>query len=279
MGAQIGKLAALDFGVQLACWGVASVLHTDQFYDFSGSCTYLLLMIQSLRQAKTIDTRNIVSSTMVCAWAIRLGTFLLSRVTADGGDSRFVKVIHKPMTFLIYWMMQAMWVFFNSYPTLVANLKDHRSADEKKAAAKNHDGKSLVISSPSPSLNWRDYAGWAMFVVGWGFEIIADNQKSSFKANPANKGRFITGGLWSFCRHPNYLGEILLWWGLWLSGSRTMTFTEAVLGMASPAFTTYLLTMVSGVPLLEKASDKKWGKLIEYIAYKKSTPVLIPGIW
>jgi steroid 5-alpha reductase family enzyme len=211
---------------------------------------------------------------MVCAWAVRLGSFLLARVTADGGDSRFAKLIHRPMQFLIPWVMQAMWVFFNSYPTLVANLKDHRSAEEKKAA-----GKAYAISTPSPSLNWRDYAGWGMFVVGWGFEIIADSQKSAFKANPANKGRFITGGLWDFCRHPNYLGEILLWWGLWLSGSRTMSFTEAVFGMASPAFTTYLLTSVSGVPLLERASDKKWGKLVEYIAYKKKTPVLLPGVW
>jgi steroid 5-alpha reductase family enzyme len=137
----------------------------------------------------------------------------------------------------------------------------------------------MAILSPSPSLNWRDYVGWSMFIVGWAFEIIADNQKAAFKANPANKGNFITGGLWGFCRHPNYLGEILLWWGLWLSGSRTMTFTEAVMGMASPAFTTYLLTKVSGVPLLEAASDKKWGTLIEYIAYKKRTPVLLPGVW
>ena len=175
MGAQISKLAALDFSVQLVCWGVASALHTDQFYDFSGSCTYLLLMVESLRQAESIDTRNVVSSTMVCAWAVRLGSFLLARVTADGGDSRFAKLIHRPMQFLIPWVMQAMWVFFNSYPTLVANLKDHRSAEEKKAA-----GKAYAISTPSPSLNWRDYAGWGMFVVGWGFEIIGFLQGQIF---------------------------------------------------------------------------------------------------
>jgi len=91
--------------------------------------------------------------------------------------------------------------------------------------------------------------GLLLWAIGFAIEVIADNQKSVFNADPANKGKFISTGLWGKSRHPNYFGEITL-----------------------------LLTRVSGVPMLEAKSDKKWGGQADYETYKKNTPVLIPRI-
>merc|ERR1711976_73654 len=87
-----------------------------------------------------------------------------------------------------------MWIFVTLLPTLSLNSK-----------RKDHE---LCV---------RDYAGWAIWAVGFFFEALADHQKSVFKANAENAGQFITSGLWSISRHPNYFGEILMWLGLYIS--------------------------------------------------------------
>merc|ERR1712066_182859 len=104
----------------------------------------------------------------------------------------------------------------------------------------------------------RDYFGWSIWAIGMLFEVIADYQKSVFKNDPKNEGKFITSGLWSISRHPNYFGEITMWIGICLSGS---TCFEGATWMAwlSPLTTFLLLTKVSGVPMLEKQGEARWG--------------------
>ena len=92
------------------------------------------------------------------------------------------------------------------------------------------------------------------------------------------KGKFITSGLWSLSRHPNYFGEILLWFGLYVSNSSVFRGYEQ-LAVLSPVFVHLLITRLSGIPLLEKAADKKWGGQAAYELYKRNTPSLIPGLW
>ena len=106
---------------------------------------------------------------------------------------------------------------------------------------------------------------------------MADQQKARFSSDPANKGKFISTGLWSKSRHPNYFGEILLWIGVATVAVPALEGWQRV-ALISPLFVTLLLTKVSGVPLLEKKSDSKWGGQEDYEAYKKATPVLIPKL-
>lgn len=124
----------------------------------------------------------------------------------------------------------------------------------------------------------RDYTGWVMWAVGFFFETIADYQKSSFRNNPQNSGKFINSGLWSLCRHPNYFGEILLWIGLYISASSTFKGWEYG-SVISPVFVWGLVTHVSGVPLLERAGLKKWGSDPAYLKYLKDTPSLMPKLF
>jgi steroid 5-alpha reductase family enzyme len=120
-------------------------------------------------------------------------------------------------------------------------------------------------------------AGLLVWLFGFVFEVVADSQKSRFSADPANKGRFIHTGLWSRSRHPNYFGEIVLWIGIAIIALPVLQGWQWV-ALISPIFVTVLLTRVSGVPLLEKKADKKWGGQADYEEYKKNTPVLIPRL-
>ena len=98
-------------------FSAVSLLQTEKFYDFSGSCTYAYLVLYTLRKHAGVSfppkriTRPLINSSLVLIWAARLGSFLLSRILEDGRDSRFDKVRNNPPKFLFYWAIQALWIF------------------------------------------------------------------------------------------------------------------------------------------------------------------------
>merc|ERR1712156_63276 len=114
-----------------------------------------------------------------------------------------------------------------------------------------------------------------MWLVGMAVELTADYQKHVFRSNKANSEDFIKTGLWGISRHPNYFGEILLWFGLYISASSTFRGWQ-FLSVLSPVFVHVLITKLSGIPMLEKGADKKWGGQEDYENYKKNTPILVP---
>jgi steroid 5-alpha reductase family enzyme len=120
-------------------------------------------------------------------------------------------------------------------------------------------------------------AGFLVWAFGFGFEVVADAQKSRFRADPQNKGKFIDSGLWSRSRHPNYFGEIVLWIGVAIIALPVLRGWQW-LTLISPIFVTVLLTRISGVNMLEKRADEKWGDQEDYERYKETTPVLIPRL-
>ena len=119
--------------------------------------------------------------------------------------------------------------------------------------------------------------GALVWLIGFVIEVVADAQKSRFNADPANKGKFIRTGLWSRSRHPNYFGEIVLWIGIAIIAIPVLQGWQWV-AMISPVFVTILLTRISGIPLLQKKAEAKWGGQADYEEYKKNTPVLIPRL-
>ena len=108
------------------------------------------------------------------------------------------------------------------------------------------------------------------------FEAIADYQKRKFRAE--NQKKFIQTGLWSLSRHPNYFGEIVLWFGIAVMAFPVFTGWQFV-SLVSPVFVFLLLTRVSGIPILEKHADDTWGKKKDYQVYKEKTPVLFPRLF
>jgi len=189
---------------------------------------------------------------MVVIWAVRLGSYLFLRIRKAGADKRFDDIKPSFPRFLNTWTLQALWVTL----TLAAAL-------------------AAITSTQRVALGTVTAIGLVVWVVGIGLEAAADAQKSRFRADPANKGRFIHSGLWSWSRHPNYFGEILLWVGVAVVALPVLRGWQWVT-LISPVFVALLLLRVSGVPMLEKAADEKWGGQADYEAYKARTPVLVP---
>ena len=243
----------LAFLIQWLAFIPAFIFQTEKFYDLTGSITYIVVITMALVLSK-MDGRSILLFALVLIWAIRLGTFLFRRIQKAGKDDRFDEVKPSFFRFLNYWTIQGLWVTF----TITAALVAMTTADQK-------------------GLDLFALVGFLVWVFGFAIEVIADTQKSRFNANPENKGRFIQTGLWSRSRHPNYFGEIVLWFGVAIITLPVLQGWEWI-AMISPIFVTFLLTRVSGVPLLEEKSDNKWGGQDDYESYKKRTPVLIPRL-
>jgi steroid 5-alpha reductase family enzyme len=130
-----------------------------------------------------------------------------------------------------------------------------------------------ISSSEGLVLNPLFYLGFILFVIGFSIEVIADHQKTVFRAIKENKDKFISTGLWSKSQHPNYFGEILLWSSIAIMSFSSLSGTQ-YLTMISPIFTYVLLVYISGVRMLDDMGNKKWGHLEEYKQYKQNTPVL-----
>ena len=228
------------------------VYQTEHYFDLSGSLTYLVLVSGGLLLNSDSDPRAWLLGTMVVIWAVRLGTFLFRRVEKSGGDGRFDNLKPHFPRFLMTWTLQALWVFMTAACALAA----------------------MVSVNEVPLGGWA-LLGGMLWVAGFVLEVAADAQKSAFRADPANRDRFIDTGLWAWSRHPNYCGEICLWLGVTLVGLPALSGWQYAT-LVSPVFVFILLTRISGVPLLEARGRKKWGDDEAYRDYLERTPRLIP---
>lgn len=243
---------ALAFVVQWIAFIPAWLKQTEHFYDLTGSITYNTVIVLAVLLSGANDARSLLLGALVVVWALRLGTFLFRRVRRSGRDDRFDEIKPNFPRFLNVWTIQGLWVSLTLAAALAA----------------------ITSASPRPLDAWA-IVGLIVWLVGFGIEVVADRQKSAFRADPANRGSFIRSGLWAWSRHPNYFGEILLWFGIALIAFPVLQGWQ-YLTLISPVFVFLLITRVSGVPLLEKKADANWGGQVEYEEYKARTPVLVP---
>jgi steroid 5-alpha reductase family enzyme len=222
---------------------------TERYFDLTGSLTYLAAVGCAVALGGR-DPRALLLALLVCVWALRLGSFLFARISREGADRRFDDLKQDFARFLLTWTLQGLWVFLTLACALAA----------------------ITASSTRP-LGALAVLGAVVWTAGFAIEVIADRQKAVFRADPANRDRFISTGLWAWSRHPNYCGEILLWAGVALIALPVLS-GWSLLTLVSPLFVYVLLTRVSGIPMLESRSDAKWGDDSEYRAYKARTPVL-----
>jgi steroid 5-alpha reductase family enzyme len=247
-------LVILAFVVQWAVYLPSFLNRTEHFFDLTGSLTSPGLAILALILVERRDARTVILALMILVWAARLGFFLFQRVKAAGGDRRFDRMKHDWAQFLMTWTLQGLWITFTAGAALAA-----------------------MTSGKEASFGVLGVIGLIVWLIGFGTEVVADRQKSAFRADPANQGRFITTGLWSRSRHPNYVGEVVLWVGAALVALPALQGWQYVT-LISPVFVFLLLTRISGVPMLERSADKRWGGEPEYEAYKESTPVFFPRL-
>ena len=242
----------LAFGLNWLVYVPSALARTEHYYDLTGGLTYLSVTGLAVVLSQPLDLRSTLVVGMVSIWAIRLAGFLFVRVKRVGKDIRFDSVKTKPSTFLVWWTLQALWVL----TTMAAAL-------------------AIVTGGERISMSWLGWIGFGVWLFGFAVEVVADAQKSSFKNDPVNQGQFIRTGLWAWSRHPNYFGEIVLWTGVAIMAIPVLTGWQYAT-LISPVFVSFLLMKMSGVPLLERKADERWGGQEEYEAYKAATPVLIP---
>ena len=241
------------FAIQGLAFIPAFLYQTERYYDLIGSLTYISAVTFVLLYSGEIELRRILIASFILIWAVRLGSFLFSRIKRDGGDSRFTKIKPSVLLFFRTWMLQGLWVTVTAGAALAA-----------------------LSGGRSVALNMIDGVAIALWLSGFAIEVIADGQKRQFRQTQTSD-TFIATGLWSLSRHPNYFGEIMLWAGIALLALPALASWQYVT-LISPVFVYLLLARISGIPLLEHKADRRWGNVQAYIAYKKHTPVLVPRL-
>ncbi|XP_062117998.1 uncharacterized protein LOC133831643 isoform X2 [Humulus lupulus] len=248
----LGLTAIVTVGYQLLFFIVTALLKIDKVTDFAGSTNFVILAILTLVVRGSWHFRQVVLSSLVVVWGLRLGLFLLLRILQWGEDRRFDEMRQNLGKLAVFWIFQAVWVWTVSLPVTVVN-----------------------ASNREPSFQPADIIGWIIWSIGFSIEASADQQKLQFKNDPGNRGRWCNAGLWKYSRHPNYFGEIFLWWGIFVASTPVLDGAEWLV-IIGPIFLTLLLLFISGIPLLEESSDKKFGNVAGYAMYKKTTSPLIP---
>ena len=247
----------LAFLIQWVAYIPAYTFQTEKFYDLTGTLTYLTVVwftYMLSNSAGELKIGNLILALLISIWAVRLGSFLFLRIHKAGEDKRFRTIKPSASQFFMTWTLQGFWVSICSMCALTA-----------------------ISSEVGVVVNIFFYIGFALFLIGFSIEVIADNQKNTFRSLEENKDKFIATGLWAKSRHPNYFGEIMLWTGIALIALPSLSGTQ-YLTLISPVFTYILLVHISGVRMLEDMGNKKWGHLEEYKNYKDKTPRIIPKL-
>tara|TARA_B100001564_G_scaffold145789_1_gene122403 strand:- start:614 stop:1540 length:927 start_codon:yes stop_codon:yes gene_type:complete len=250
--------ALICIGMQWLAWIPASMAKTERFYDITGGLTFLTVVGFSLwagAQSEAPSLRELIVSLLVVIWSLRLSSFLYFRIHRTGKDGRFDRLKTSPIRFLVPWTIQGLWVFLTMIVVIVINSQ----------------------ADSAPALGIWDALGLSIWLLGFSIEVIADNQKTAFNSEPNNQGKWIDSGLWAYSRHPNYLGEILLWTGIACFGISCFTGLERF-AWISPVFIYLLLTKLSGIPILDKRALEKWSDNVEYQKYRENTPALFPRL-
>ncbi|MFH2020421.1 MAG: DUF1295 domain-containing protein [archaeon] len=238
-------------GIQLAMFVPAYLFKTDKLTDMSYGVSFIALALIFL---KDFSLPKLILTGMIVVWAIRLVTYLLIRIRKIQKDKRFDGMREDFFKFLGFWLIQGISVF----AVMVSSI--------------------LYLTASTGLFNPIGILVWA---IGLLIETFSDLQKYQFTNNPKNKGKWIASGLWKYSRHPNYLGEMLCWIGVYLFVFPGLSSLNRANALISPVFIILLISFVSGIPILEKNADKKWSSDKKYIEYKKKTSVLIPyqGLW
>ena len=241
---------SIGFALHWAVFVPSYAFKTEHYFDLTGSLSYITTVAAAIVLNPSLDLRDLIICAMITVWALRLGSFLFWRIKRDGQDKRFIVMKTKFTWFLMTWTIGGLWVLV----TMAAGL-------------------AALTSNITAELGLISYLGIALWLFGFIVEVTADNQKTEFRKNPDNRNRFITTGVWSWSQHANYFGEITLWFGLALVALPVLSGWQLAT-LISPVFVYFLLTKVSGIPLLDRLAKQKWGTDSDYLSYTQATSKL-----
>ncbi|KAJ3275891.1 hypothetical protein HDV01_006757 [Terramyces sp. JEL0728] len=243
----------IDAAIQVFFYIISAALKTEKLYDLSGALTYITCVIVAMsNKSDGLAARQVVMGTLTLIWTLRLGSYLFTRVLKHS-DSRFADLKTNPVNFAVPWFMQIVWIYVTALAVFI------------------------IIGNPATSqrpLIWSDVLGIILWIIGFLMETVADNQKNYFKKQ--NPHDFITTGLYKYCRYPNYFGEVLLWFGMWVISCAGVVEDWQWVSVVSPVFVYALLVHGSGAALSEKGQRERYGERPDYKAYVARTSTFIP---
>ena len=210
-------LLLLSVIIQVIFFIPSFILKTEKLYDLIGSTTYVIVALIAYLSVDNKTSTDTILFLFIIIWGTRLGTYLFKRIQRDSEDVRFEKAKRNFFWFLQYWMGQALWVSITSCAAVIAILKPE-----------------------SDTLNIYGFIGIMIWILGFTLEVIADLQKNNFKKSQNTTQNFISSGLWSKSRHPNYFGEITLWFGMYIISLSSFSGLE-YLTIISPIFVLSLI--------------------------------------
>ncbi|PKN02861.1 hypothetical protein CVU76_02445 [Candidatus Dojkabacteria bacterium HGW-Dojkabacteria-1] len=244
------------FFLQLIFFTYAVIQKTDKVTDLSYGLTFIVASIASISLASEyISIYKWLLALLIVVWGLRLAIYLFIRILKTGKDERFDGIREKPLKFAGFWILQAISVFIILLPTTYA-----------------------LLLEQSTHISTFSYIGFLIAILGILLESSADIQKYIFKSKKENRGKWIQSGLWKYSRHPNYLGEILMWLGVFVY---VLPYINdwAIFTVISPMYITYLLLFVTGIPTLEKRDMERYGSNEKYLEYIHNTGILLPKIF
>ena len=230
---------------------IALYLQKNDVADIAWGGGFVVVAITTLMLQSTVTPRALLALSLVFVWGLRLALYIGSRNLGRPEDKRYQQWrqewgAHATVrSFFQIFLLQGLLIVIISIPVTYS-----------------------IMSAYSP-LNFVDCFGSVLWLAGFLFETVGDSQLAEFKKDAANKGRIITNGLWRYTRHPNYFGEVLLWWGIYVIALSTPMGWVTIIG---PLTITFLILQVSGIPLLEK----KYEGNEEFMTYKQRTSAFFP---
>jgi steroid 5-alpha reductase family enzyme len=253
MLATILLYSALAIFIYMVCFfTAATAIKDNSIVDIAWGLGFILVALVGLYLTEPITIRQWLMTALVAIWGLRLGIYIFIRHQGVGEDHRYAQWRREwkhPIlrAFFQVFMLQGIIMWVIALPVM------------------------MVMAYAGDALAWYNYAGAAIWCVGFFFEAVGDQQKYNFKTAPGNKYKTRMTGLWRYTRHPNYFGETLMWWGIFMLSIGAGLWYVSII---SPILLTFLLLKVSGVAMLERKyeGDKA------YADYQKRTSAFIPKI-
>jgi steroid 5-alpha reductase family enzyme len=236
---------------------IAQIKKNNGIADMAWGLGFVVVAVSSLIFSQNCNLLSATISILVLIWGFRLFFHISSRNWNGPEDYRYVQMRKKWQTNIVLksyihvFVLQGILLYFISFPIQLVYY--------------------AAINIPSPFQFIPFIFGVALWIFGFIFETAADAQLKKFRQDASNKGNIMSSGLWKYSRHPNYFGESMIWWAIWIISMANFTWL-GLAGLISPVLITYLLVFVSGIPLLEK----KYKDNVLFQAYAKKTNVFFP---
>jgi len=244
-------IAGVLLAYMTAFFILAVVRRDNSVADIAWGGGFLLVALLSLHRGVGWLPRPALLTALVALWAARLALHILRRNRGRGEDPRYAAWRREwgrwwlPRSYLQVFLLQGAILLVIAAGIIVVNTRS------------------------GPGLGALDVVGAVVVVAGLAVETVADRQLARFTRDPVNSGRILDRGLWRYSRHPNYFGEAVVWWGVWLIA---LSVPGGWWTAVSPLLITFLLLKVSGVPLLERLMEGRPG----WAEYKTRTSIFIP---